>query len=117
MRDSIENHVTRREYKPKVSGNSRYRELKVLRYPNGEECLETPSKMGVKKTQRDTIYMIEAKYENRLDLVAHRFYRVPTVYWAIACINELLDPFDIQAGEVVRVPAMSSLWGSEGVIK
>ena len=117
MKDSIENHIIERSYSAEAGGNSRYRLLKVLRYPNGEECLESPFKLNIQNSLRDSVYMVEAKFENRMDLVAHHFYRMPTVYWVIAAFNNKIDPFILEAGDVVRVPTMATLWGSGGVLK
>ncbi len=41
----------------------------------------------------------------RLDHLAHRYYRDPTMFWAICDANAHLDPFDVVApDELVRIP-------------
>jgi hypothetical protein len=41
----------------------------------------------------------------RLDHLAHRYYRDPTMFWTICDANDHLDPFDVVApDELVRIP-------------
>lgn len=41
----------------------------------------------------------------RLDHLAHRYYRDPTRFWRIADASDQLDPFDVVAvGEALAIP-------------
>jgi hypothetical protein len=43
--------------------------------------------------------------EERLDHVAHRYYRDPTKFWRIADASDVLDPFDLVVpGRPIPVP-------------
>ena len=48
---------------------------------------------------------IRASAGQRLDHLAHRYYRDPTRFWTICDASDHLDPFDVVApDEPVRIP-------------
>ena len=51
--------------------------------------------------------------ENRLDIVATKFYNTPRYWWVIALANYIIDPFDIPIGTRLRIPPLISLYNSE----
>ena len=51
----------------------------------------------------------------RLDSLANYYYNDPKLWWVIAYVNDLKDPFDFKIGDMLRIPPMSSLIKS-GVI-
>jgi nucleoid-associated protein YgaU len=44
---------------------------------------------------------------DRPDLLAHRYYQAPDLFWRIADANEVRDPADLcrESGTVLRIPA------------
>lgn len=54
----------------------------------------------------DTPYVIEKKFEGRLDLIASLFYGEPRNWWIIAQYNNILDPYnEVLEGATLRIPA------------
>lgn len=52
----------------------------------------------------------------RLDLLANDFYGVPDLWWILASINNIIDPFvSVPEGTVIRVPTKERL-SSEGIL-
>lgn len=95
---------------------SRYKKLKRLIDEEGNSYIETPEKMVIRETHKDSFYSVEVGCENRLDLISYKFYRTPFLYWAIAYANNIENPFDVPAGIVLRIPDISSIQGPGGVI-
>jgi len=59
------------------------------------------------------------KYQlgNNLPLISYRFYGTTTLYWAIATYNGIVDPFSIQQGQVIRIPAYSQIMQALSIYK
>jgi hypothetical protein len=58
----------------------------------------------------DDIFTVTLGYQNRLDLISFRFYSTPNLWWAIAQVNNLVDPFlDIPVNTSLRIPKRSRL--------
>lgn len=58
----------------------------------------------------DIIYEIEARYENRPDLLAYDFYGTVNLWWVFAVRNKdiIKDPvFDIVPGVPIYVPTLN----------
>lgn len=54
----------------------------------------------------DARLTIQPSANQRIDHLAHRYYRDPTRFWAICDASDHLDPFDVVAAdEPVRIPA------------
>lgn len=53
----------------------------------------------------DVIYILEKKFENRPDLLAHSFYGDPYLWWVICQYNTILDfNTEFLEGLVLRIP-------------
>lgn len=95
---------------------SRYGRLKRLVDEDGMTYVETPNKYVIKESAKDTFYVVEKGYENRLDLISYKFYGNVFLWWAIASVNHLDNPMKVDAGIVLRIPAASTLYDSGGVL-
>ncbi len=62
----------------------------------------TPS-MGVIKTRNTDLY-VTYRSTDRLDLVSYRVYGDPKYWWLILSANGYQIEFDIEDGEVLRIP-------------
>jgi hypothetical protein len=50
-------------------------------------------------------YNIEAKYEYRPDLISHKFYNTPELWWVIFEYNEFKHPFnDFYVDRLIMIP-------------
>ena len=88
---------------------SRYKNLKRLVNEDNRVYTETPSKLHIRESSRDTMFTVEAGYENRLDLVSYRFYGTPYLWWAIAILNHIEDPRILEAGVILRIPPLDNI--------
>ena len=44
------------------------------------------------------------------DSLALEYYNNPTLYWIICSFNRIQDPFtELQAGEIIKIPAISNI--------
>lgn len=94
------------------SNLSRYNNLLRLTNEAGKTYIETPYKIKIKETVDDSLYSVESGYENRLDLISYKFYGTPLLWWAIATVNNISNPLDIDVGIVLRIPTMRSIYES-----
>lgn len=88
---------------------SRYRRLKRCVDEEGNSYIESQNKMVLKESQADTLYIVEPGYENRLDSISYKFYGTPFLWWAIAIINHIDNPFFVESGVVLRIPPLSNI--------
>lgn len=95
---------------------SRYGRLKRLVDEDDMTYIETPNKTVIKESSKDTFYIVEKGYENRLDLISYKFYGTVFLWWAIAVMNHLDNPMKVDAGIVLRIPAASNLYDSGGLL-
>ncbi len=68
------------------------------------------------KTERDIIHTITTDEDQRPDLVALQFYGDARLYWVILGANGLREKSQFKKGLLVRIPAVNSLYGSNGLI-
>lgn len=58
----------------------------------------------------DEIYTVTLPMENRLDKISALFYGTPTLWWAIAQVNNLVDVLlNVPVGTQLRIPKRSRL--------
>jgi nucleoid-associated protein YgaU len=54
--------------------------------------------------ERDTDLYMTYTSADRLDMVSYRVYGDPSYWWVILAANEYQIEFDIESGEVLRIP-------------
>lgn len=96
--------------------DSRYRFLDVLELEDRKLTYETMENIEFPSTNKDKYHEVKTEETNRLDKIAYRYYRNPTLWWVIAYANDILDPFQLERGELLRIPAKSSVYGKNGVV-
>ena len=70
--------------------------------------------LGIKKStdvqsayvikDRETDQHIEYTHIDRLDLISNRMYGNPDYWWVILAANDYQIEFDIEVGEILRIP-------------
>lgn len=78
---------------------------------------ETFNQSLIPSSDSDIFHTVLREQENRPDIIANIYYKDPSFYWVIALANELVDPFIIQAGSILRIPTLSSLYTIGGVLR
>mgnify|MGYP002631498672 CR=1 FL=1 len=68
------------------------------------------------KHSSDAVFRIPQGFEDRLDRISNRFYGTPDLWWAIAMVNNSLDPMaGFSRNQEIRVPLRSRL-AKEGLL-
>ncbi len=89
---------------------SRYAVNKIVEYEDGF-CFTRWDIPDIPKTQNDTFYTVEKGNENRLELISYMLYKTTQLWWVLASVNNISDPFvEVIAGTILRVPALSELY-------
>ena len=95
-----------KEYK---DSSSRYQILRVIN-DSEERYLETYNPKTVPILEGGDVYhVVSSTEEGRLDIISNKYYGSPTLWWAIALANEFIDPFVVNAGEMIRIPSLLTL--------
>lgn len=72
--------------------------------------LEWWSRFNFPKDSTDEIYIVEKRFEHRLDLISYAFYNEPRYWWFIAQYNNILDPWsEIITGRKLLIPTLNRL--------
>lgn len=95
----------RDEYVP----TSRYKNTKYFRrtIPNIGQQLEpeTWNPPSISQSADDLFTKVQPGEEGRLDLISYRVYRLEELWWVIAFVNDIIDPFeDIVVDRKLRYP-------------
>ena len=96
---------------PHVSRYSKYRQI-----IDDVAYTETFNATLVKKSDNDKIHIVLPEQENRLDIIANIYYRDSSMWWAIALANNIIDPFIISSGTMLRIPPIESLYVVGGAL-
>lgn len=105
-------------YLPESSENrtSRYkRELRILN-SDDEQYIESYESHKIESSSNDSFHIVTAADANRLDLISFHYYKTPLLWWVIAEASDIIDPFNVPIGTVLRIPEMQSLYGYNGVL-
>lgn len=99
-----------RDYKT-LSRYSIYKQ--IIDTTNNNTYLESPNKFNISDT--DTMYhVVSNTEENRLDIISSIYYNTPTLYWAIAEANNIIDPSVVVKGTILKIPSYESLYTTGG---
>jgi len=93
-----------------------YKTKRIVSDKDGTEYHETYQFYDMPITNQDTYYTVDPTTENRIDLISFKHYNTVSYWWAIAMANDLLDPFDIPIGTVLRIPTITTLYNRNGVL-
>lgn len=87
---------------------SRYQILRVIE-EGKDTYLETYNQVKVPVSDEDSYHVVTHAEVNRLDLIANDYYGVPEFWWMIALANNLIDPFIINEGVMLRIPSLITM--------
>lgn len=90
---------------------SRYQDtLRLYDDRNGVYYHETITRESIPESSNDTYITVEGQWENRLDIIANNVYGYSLYWWILAIANDIIDPFNVPRGTVLRCPALQSLY-------
>lgn len=102
--------------KPRIyEHSSRYGKYRQL-VEDENTWLETVNQVVIPKTDDDIYHIVTKQQAYRPDIIANIYYNDASLYWAILMANEIVDPFILDAGTIIRVPAFISLYTNDGVL-
>lgn len=87
---------------------SRYQALRVIESLTST-YLETFNQVPVPESSGDSYHVVSPDEVNRLDIISYNFYGSSSYWWAIALANNLIDPFVINEGVMLRIPSLATL--------
>lgn len=116
--ENAREHFTSIEYLPKVlyKNASRYKNLRTIQDVDGKIYHETWFQKVVDHSAEDQFFVVSSNEQNRLDVVALKFYNTPRYWWVIAIANYIIDPFDVPIGTRLRIPPLVALYNKGGVL-
>lgn len=95
---------------------SRYGKYRQI-VDNLDSYVETFNQSKIPTSEDDIFHTVQKEQENRLDIIANIYYSDPSFFWVIAIANELVDPFVVQTGSILRIPSLASLYVAGGVLR
>ena len=104
--------------KCKVTGEKGY-DYNFFKAPDGRyyktKSVYLESSNNINIVHDGSVYhTVEASEENRLDIISNIYYGTPSLYWAIAMANNIIDPMIVVKGTVLRIPSYESLFVTGG---
>lgn len=75
----------------------------------------TPNLTSIPETKGDTYVTVDKSSEGRLDVIANMIYGYSPYWWIIAIANNIVDPFNVTIGTVLRCPPLASLYGLDSI--
>lgn len=98
--------------------NNRYRNCKLLEdKETGDVLLETREILEIPVNSKDSYHRVQVNEIGRLDIIAYQYYKDSQLWWIIAQANHIYDPLlDLEPGFILRIPAIESLYGNNGIL-
>jgi hypothetical protein len=95
---------------------SRYQIYRLIMDSLNNTYTETSNSTPVKDSDRDVYHEVQQNEENRLDIISNKYYGSPEYYWLIAMANDIVDPFVVRVGDVLRIPYFYSAFEWKGAL-
>lgn len=95
---------------------SRYGKYRQI-VDNLDSYVETFNQSIIPPSPDDVFHTVLREQEGRLDIIANIYYSDPSFSWVIALANQLVDPFVVVTGTILRIPSLTSLYNSGGVLR
>lgn len=100
-----------------LESESRYKFLYRLVLSNGDRVIESYDKPIISSDNTDVFFKVPPGFENRLDLIAQRYYNNSELYWILALANDYKDPFNTcKVGDIIYIPSASTIYGYRGIL-
>ena len=94
-----------------LENNSRYKHRDELLLEDKAliKATSSPVDMGIIPYEGLIFHTVTSAEENRIDIIATKFYGSASMYWVICMANNISDPLDLPAGRILALPASGSL--------
>lgn len=111
------------EYYNVISNNSkvrtdRYKNCSILKdKETGDVLLSSLEYDEIPRSLADRYHRVASNETTRLDIIAHKYYKNPLLWWVIAQANDIYNPLEkIPPGTLLRIPDISTLYGNYGIL-
>lgn len=79
-------------------------------YYDGVAFLESPEEDEIEPRAGDQYFTVRPGEDGRLDVIANRAYGDPSLWWFIASVNGIFNPFvEVVVGMKLRVPSRETI--------
>ena len=93
---------------------SRYRQYyQIADIDNNVTYLESSNPIKI-NSKNSVFHVVADSEEDRLDIIAKKYYGSASMYWVIAMANNLIDPTTVLSGTVLEIPSYESLYENGG---
>ena len=93
-----------------VSNLSRYKTYKrIINETHQPLQLKLVNGVTREKYYLGTYHTVSLREENRLDIIANEEYGDQSLYWIIAMANNIIDPFNVKQGTVLKIPQVATV--------
>ena len=93
-----------------VSSSSRYRTYRrIVNEVHQPLQLKLVNGITREKSYLGTYHTVTLREENRLDIIANEEYGDQRYYWVIAMANNIIDPFNVKQGTVLKIPQIATI--------
>lgn len=98
--------------------SDRYKNCTILKdNDSGEVLISTRDIEDIPLNVLDIYHTVTIQEECRLDIIADKFYNNPLMWWVLAQANNIYDPLSKPlSGDIIRIPNISTLYSSGGVL-
>jgi hypothetical protein len=94
--------------------SSRYRIYKqIADTQNNTVYLESINPVEL-SSSGEIFHSVEDSEENRLDIIAKKYYGSASMYWVIAMANNIIDPMSVFKGTILKIPRYEALFENGG---
>lgn len=94
---------------------SRYNAVNRILDSENNEYIASSDNFKFSVRNDDTYHEVILGEENRLDLISFHYYSTPLLWWVIAEASNIIDPFDVPVGTILRIPSKQSIYVDKGV--
>ena len=95
---------------------SRYRDYYRIVDSEGNHRIESYDHVEIPYTEGDVYHKVSVSEVNRLDIIAFNYYGSAMLWWVVAEASDIINPFDVPVGTVLRIPPLVMLYGEGGVL-
>ena len=90
---------------------SRYNNLRLLLNQDSIPIIESWDPIELEELPEDRFYEVTAPLAHRPDLISKIYYGTEQLYWVIARVNGMVDPFaETTVGKKLRIPDRDNLF-------
>ena len=81
----------------------------IIDFDDNKTYLESANNFNLSNTV-SKYHVVEPIEEGRLDMISQIYYGDPQLYWVIALANNIIDPFTVMQGSILKIPEYNELY-------